>query len=318
MASVHVHVVGCNQARYLARLFDSLRLQTYADVSVLYVDNHSTDGSLELVRTKYPEVTCLKNTNDLGETGGHNQGFQLALSKWPVGELDERFVLLMHPEAVLAPTCVEELVRAARANPTFGAFGPKVLKMYASEGLDRELEQVDATTLIESTGLVRFPSGRIVERGCGEEDRGQFASGDVWGISGMVMLLRASALEAVREGDSVYDADFFSGGADADLSWRLTRKGFSCAHVATAVAYRYIGRFRDPSSTSPQLRMYAYRNRLLSMAKNLGVRDALVSAHRLIPREAWQFVKGCVTEPRVTARALMGFLALLPRMWKKR
>lgn len=329
MANVQVQIVGWNHARYLTRLFESLRLQTYKDFSVLYIDNASNDGSLDLVREKFPEVITLKNNNNIGFTGAHNQGFQLALKKWAVSDLPERFVFVLNPDIVATPTFIEELVKAAAQEPRAGAIGGKLLKMFDTEGLDRELEQIDHSELIDSTGIIKYPNGRIVDRGAGEVDRGQFAPGEVWGISGAALFLRAAALEAVREGESVFDPDFFAYKEDVDLAWRLRRAGWVALYAPSAVAYHYRGAYGKEKATlfeqlknrrkkSPFVSFLSHRNHLLLLTKNMGYGELFKTAHRVIPYEIGKVAAMLVFEPRTLWKSTWSFLSLWPKMMKKR
>ena len=329
MARIQIQIVGWNHKRYLTRLFESLRTQSFKDFSVIYIDNASTDGSLNLVREKFPEVTVLKNNNNLGFTGAHNQGFQLALSKWPVSELDNRFVLVLNPDIVATPTFLEELVRAAEKNPRAASFGGKLMKMFATEGLDRELEQVDSSEILDSTGITKFKTGRFADRGAGETDTNQYQEGEVWGISGAALFVRAGAAEAIRHDEFVFDPDFFAYKEDVDLAWRFQRAGYSAFYAPKAIAYHYRGAYgkekasffetlKNRRKKSPFVSFLSYRNHLLLLVKNIGFGELLSTSYRLVPYEAGKFIVMLILEPVTLTKSLWSFLCLAPKMIGKR
>jgi GT2 family glycosyltransferase len=329
MARVQIQIVGWNHKRFLPRLFESLRTQTFKDMQIVYIDNASADKSVDLVRERFPEVMCLKNTNNLGFTGAHNQGFQLALSKCAVSDLPNSFVFVLNPDIVATPTLVEELVRAAERNPGAGVVGAKLMKMFATEGVDHELEQVDASEIIDSTGIVKYPSGRFADRGAGEIDNGQFAAGDVWGISGAAMFVRLSAIESVREGEAVFDVDFFAYKEDVDLNWRLRRAGWTALYAPSAVAYHYRGAYgkekaslweqlKNRRNKSPLVSYLSYRNHLLLLTKNMGYGEFIVNSWRIVPYEIGKFFAMLFLETGTLWKAFWSFVVLWPTMMKKR
>ncbi|MBI5205689.1 MAG: glycosyltransferase, partial [Nitrospirae bacterium] len=48
-------------------------------VTILVVDNASTDGSVEVIERKYPKVNLIRNTKNSGFTGGNNKAIKVAL-----------------------------------------------------------------------------------------------------------------------------------------------------------------------------------------------------------------------------------------------
>ena len=79
-----VVIPNWNGAHHLPVCLDALRAQTYPHTEVILVDNGSTDGSLALVRERYPEVLLLALDRNLGLTGGNNAGFRAARGDVPV------------------------------------------------------------------------------------------------------------------------------------------------------------------------------------------------------------------------------------------
>src|SRR5436190_23946475 len=89
---VSVVVVNYNGLAYLADCLRSLERQNYPRhrFEVLLVDNGSTDGSVELVRTTFPWVHLIASKDNLGFAGGNNVGFALARGEW---------IALLNPDA---------------------------------------------------------------------------------------------------------------------------------------------------------------------------------------------------------------------------
>ena len=71
---VSVIIVNWNGRKWLEKCLDSLRVQTYKNFEVIFVDNASTDDSVDFVEKNYPEVVILKSDRNLGFAGGNNLG----------------------------------------------------------------------------------------------------------------------------------------------------------------------------------------------------------------------------------------------------
>jgi GT2 family glycosyltransferase len=88
-------------------------------LETVVVDNASTDGSVEAVRSRHPDVRVLEETDNRGFAGGANRA---------IGELrDVDYVALLNNDTVVSPAWLRLLVEALEADPTLGAANSKVL-----------------------------------------------------------------------------------------------------------------------------------------------------------------------------------------------
>src|SRR5438046_190155 len=106
--TLSVVTVNWNSRDDLEACLASLSAQTYADLEVLIVDNASVDGSLEMVRTRFPEFVLLEQNRNLGFAEGCNVGIARATGSW---------VALLNNDAVADPGWAETLVAAAHDVP---------------------------------------------------------------------------------------------------------------------------------------------------------------------------------------------------------
>ena len=81
---VSILILTWNSAAYLPRCLASLSQQTYKDFEVIVVDNGSTDGSLDGVESRWPELTlCIEKLDEnKGFATANNLRAHLAQSKW--------------------------------------------------------------------------------------------------------------------------------------------------------------------------------------------------------------------------------------------
>ena len=66
---------------YVLDLLISLRGIHYDNYQIVVVDNASTDGSVETIRSQFPNVDLIVNSKNLGGTGGFNTGIRYVLKK---------------------------------------------------------------------------------------------------------------------------------------------------------------------------------------------------------------------------------------------
>lgn len=327
--------------RYLPALFSSLDAQTFRDFSVIVVDNASGDGVIEWLRANHPETVTLRNTRNLGFARGQNQAIALARARWQrdptclparqalqsVGSLAERYVLMTNPDLVITPDFLERLVEAADKHPEAGVVGGKLLKIVAERAGD-VLVLPRKTTILDSTGLKIARSRRVVERGAGEEDRGQYDSGPVFGISGALALYRMSALDDIKFDDEYFDDDFFAYKEDVDIAWRLRLRGWEAWYEPRAQAYHYraaagserrslLTAFRERRRKSSLVNFLSTRNHLLLNWKNDDRTNWLRHLPWILTYELGRFLLILFTEPRIL-RAYTSALRLLPRIRQKR
>lgn len=101
-------IVSWNAQRYLEECLTSLRAVRDMPIEIIVVDNASSDGTPEMVRQKFPEVSLIQNQENLGFSTGNNLG--IARSRG-------RYLCLVNSDVNVLPGCLSELI--ARAH--FGA-----------------------------------------------------------------------------------------------------------------------------------------------------------------------------------------------------
>lgn len=276
-----VNVVTWNSLPYLPGLFASLEDQTTRDFSVTVIDNASTDGTISWIEQNALGTAMLRNFKNQGFSRAHNQGISLMLSRWAEADWDARYILVCNPDIEFSPACLEQLLAYMDAHPEVGIAGPKLLRaMTVAEGEDGE-RKTQRTNTLDSTGIVMYKTRRHADRGAGEEDAAQYdQASDVFGVSGACLLLRASVLAKLKQGDEWFDEDFFAYKEDVDLAWRAKRFGIQARFVPEAVAWHhrraasgvqgflwlkaFVNRFKKPA----HINFYSTRNQLWLVWKN--------------------------------------------------
>ncbi len=111
MNDVSAIVVCFNGLPWLERCLASLE-----GCELIVVDHGSTDGSLELVRARFPGARVIEQEN-VGMGGGNNAGIRVASG---------RYYLFLNSDAWVEPGGVGELVEFADAHPRAAVVGPRL------------------------------------------------------------------------------------------------------------------------------------------------------------------------------------------------
>jgi GT2 family glycosyltransferase len=116
---VSVAIVNTNTRDLLAACLSSLYATTpEMDLEVIVVDNASTDGSVAMLRERFPSVSLILNDVNRWFTGATNQAIE---------ESTGEFVFCLNPDTIVHPGAVQALVFYLQQNPKVGAVGPRLL-----------------------------------------------------------------------------------------------------------------------------------------------------------------------------------------------
>lgn len=116
---VSVIIVNWNTRKLLQDCLASLPLGfPNSSYETFVVDNGSTDGSQDMVREQFPQVTLIQNPRNLGFAAANNIALRQA-----GGE----FFLLLNSDTVLTPGAIDTLVDYLRSHPQTGFCGPQLL-----------------------------------------------------------------------------------------------------------------------------------------------------------------------------------------------
>ncbi len=114
---VYVIVLNYNGRRWVENCFESLLETRYERFRVLLVDNRSTDGSVELVRSRFPQAGIIENAGNLGFSEGNNVGIRAALKN------GADYVVLLNPDTRVEPGWLDELIAVGEAEARVGVLG---------------------------------------------------------------------------------------------------------------------------------------------------------------------------------------------------
>jgi len=208
---ISVVVLNWNGGRFVEKCLISLQAQIYHPLEIIVVDNASTDGSVDLIKMRFPDVKLIVNERNLGFGGGNNIGIQASQAK---------YVMILNNDARLDPRCIEELRKSIEKDKRYGASASKIL-------LDGERDLLDAA------GISICKDGLSIGRGRLERAERYQVEEEVFFASGCASLFRREMLDDI----GLFDEDFFAYADEVDMGWRAQLSGWRCIYNPKAIVY---------------------------------------------------------------------------------
>lgn len=270
---------GINDTIACLKSIQELLVSEYK-LSVIVVDNKSSDGSLEkLGKIKLGEsgIKLLANSANYGFAKGNNVGLKYAI------ESGAEYVLVLNNDTEVDSLALQNMIIFMNENPAFGAVSPKI---YFSRGYEFHKTRYQKSELGR---VIWYAGGDIdwdnvygVNRGVDEVDAGQFREKKETDFStGACSLLRVEALKKV----GLYDEKYFMYLEDVDLSIRMKKGGWKIGYCDRAYVWHKVA---QSSGIGSDLNDYFItRNRIL-----FGSRYAPFRAKIALLRESFKLLFG--------------------------
>jgi len=242
MKVLSVIIVNYNVQYYLEQVLHSVRsaCKNFAQnsVEIWVVDNASKDGSVDMVREKFPEVKLIVNEKNVGFSKANNQA---------IAQSEGKYVLLLNPDIVVQEDTFEKCIAFMENHPDAGALGVKMI-----DGKGKFLPEskrglpTPKVSMYKMMGLHKFfPKSEKFNRYylghlSNEENH------EIEVLSGAFMFMRKEVLDKV----GYLDEDFFMYGEDIDLSYRITLAGYKNYYLSETQILHYKGESTKKSSVN--------------------------------------------------------------------
>jgi GT2 family glycosyltransferase len=237
---VSVIIVNYNVRYFLEVCLDSvLRAAEGLAVEVIVVDNNSGDDSMEMVRTKFPAVIRIANTDNKGFSKANNQGVAIA-----TGE----YILFLNPDTVMPEDFFRKTVSYMDANPQAGSVGPRLIDgkgIFAPDS--KKSFPTLSVAIFKTTGLNKlFPRSPYINKYYAVHV-GEWDTASVEVLSGCCMLVRRQVIDQIG---GAFDEDYFMYCEDVDLAYRIQQAGYHNMYYPEATLIHYKGESTRKSTLS--------------------------------------------------------------------
>jgi len=264
-SELSIIIVSWNTRELLAQALESA-YDTVGDIAceVLVVDNGSTDGSAEMVETRFPQTQVLRNAENVGFARANNQA--LASSRG-------RFVLLLNSDAVLLPDALMHMARFMESEPSAGIVGPRILNPDGSFQSSYMSFPTLLAELLLMTKLHKVAYGQHFPSHPPAKSRDRRS---VDWVSGACLMIRRQVVEDIGG----LDEEFFMYSEEVDWCWRAKQAGWCVYYLPEAEAVHWGG--LSSTKVPVSRRTLVYGSKLRFLRKHHGEHAARAFGYALI------------------------------------
>lgn len=196
---------------------------------ILVVDNHSSDGSVEYLRDRFPGVQFIVNEENTGFSRANNQAVEKARGK---------YILFLNPDTIIPEDSLSVCISFLESTPGAGAIGVRMID--GSGCFLKESRRGFPTPWVafcKMTGLTAlFPRSEwLAKYYLGHLPEQETHAAPV--LSGAFFMAGREVLEKTGG----FDEQFFMYAEDIDLSYRIERAGYTNYYIAETTILHFKG-----------------------------------------------------------------------------
>lgn len=227
---ITIVIVNYKVKEYISNLLSSIsKAKGELDLQIIVVDNDSQDGSVEFLKSRYPEVHFIANEENLGFGKANNQAISIAEGK---------YLLIINPDTLVSEDTFSVLIEHMEAHPNCGAAGCRILNPDGSFAPESKRSVPTIwSSFTKVTGLSSlFSKSRFFsEYYLDWLDEDETARVPV--LSGSFMFWRTGLLKELGG----FDERFFMYGEDIDLCYRVQDTNYHIDYVPFTSIIHYKG-----------------------------------------------------------------------------
>jgi len=298
---IAVVILNWNGIKLLEQFLPSVI--NYSPEAAIYVaDNASTDASVAFVKSNFPSVQIIQNSENFGFAEGYNEALK---------RIDAEYYALINSDIEVTSNWLQPIISLFESEPNTAIIQPKIRDFKNKNYFEYAGA---AGGFIDQYGYP-FCRGRIFETL--EKDNQQYDDEySIFWASGACFFIRSNVFHNLKG----FDADFFAHQEEIDLCWRVLNKGYQIKYTSKSTVYHVGG--ATLAQGNPQKTYLNFRNSLLMLLKNLpksSLFQVLVLRMLLDGLAGIQFlVKGKFSHFWAILRAHYSFYRLFSRNYKKR
>lgn len=282
--AISVVIVNYCTRNLLRDCLASLEMSMAEHLEIVVVDNNSTDGSVEMLRTEFPKVAVIHNYENRGFAKANNQGIRQAHGK---------YILLLNSDTLVRPGAMGAMAEFLDGHPEAGGVTCRLLNADGTIQASVSRRPGPVLLFFRLSGLSRLFQGDGFRRFLrkyfgallGATVRGYldpYAFGtaplEVENVSAACLMLRREAIEQV----GLLDENFFMYSEDMDYCLRLRAVGWKLYYIPRGEIVHFGGqssggRMRDYSVHSYRSLFYFYRKHYSPLTRFI-VRLAVLGA----------------------------------------
>ena len=196
---------------------------------IIVVDNNSNDGSVELIKERFPEIIFIENKTNVGFSKANNQGVTISKGQ---------YILYLNPDTIVPEDCFEKCIAYMQQNESAGALGCKMI-----DGQGQFLPESKRgfpsikVAFFKISGISSLFKKSKIFNGYHLGHLSENETNDVDVLAGCFMFCRRDVILQVHS----FDEDYFMYGEDIDLSYKIKKAGYQNVYFADTTIIHYKG-----------------------------------------------------------------------------
>lgn len=198
---------------------------------VIMVDNASTDGTVEMIRSQFPKVQLIINKHNRYFSPANNQGLQASRGK---------YILILNSDVVVNCKALESLINFLETHPQAGAVGPVIRHPSRRNGGYTRTSywpQVTLFSIVRRLQPISFFDFKSRKTKVSTLLRDNSVI-EVDALSDACLTVRYEALKQIGS----YDERMLLYYTEDDLCIRLRQQGWKLYYLTSAEVFHYAGR----------------------------------------------------------------------------
>lgn len=218
--NVAIILVNWNSFELTNGCIISLNNIDYPNYDIIVVDNGSSDGSGERLKTEHPDIILITSPVNSGFTGGNNRGLEYSL------KTGYTYSLILNNDTFVEPDFLSKLSKYMNEHPETGAIQPRIFFHH-----DRKLLWNAGSYYNQFFGYTYTKGYNRLANASDKQVK------EVDWITGCALLTRNSILEKT----GLLTEKFFIYYEDVDLSFRIKKLGYKLIYYPESVIYHIAG-----------------------------------------------------------------------------
>ena len=322
---IGIFILNYNGLNWLKKSIPNI-IKYSTNYDIIVIDNKSSDGSVNFIKNKFPQIQVKINNKNYGFSKGYN--------KVLLNETRYDYFIIMNNDVLVTPNWIIPLIQTIKEEDT-NIVQPKIKNIKTEDTTKNNQEKYIKTNMFDYAGGsggfldimgIPFCRGRVVQKI--EEDKGQYDTTErIFWASGCCFMINKKIFQDLNG----FDNDFFMHHEEIDLCWRAQKNNQKIFCCPESTVYHFGGGTIEYHN--PLKHYYNHRNSLLLLVKNMQLKNlfGILIARILLDYLIIFFytIKGCfflikkgdynlIKTPLLILMTHICFFLMLPRFLFKR
>jgi len=234
---ISIVIISYNVEAFLEQcLYSVYKAANNLEIEIFVVDNNSVDNSVEMVKSNFPDIKLICNTENKGFAYACNQAIKVSKGE---------YTLLLNPDTVIQEGSLLLCKNFMDEHPVSGALGVRMIN-----GKGKFLPESKRSLPTPASAFYKmfgfstlFPKSKVFGKYQLQYiDENEIHKVEV--LSGAFMFIRKNVLDKI----GLLDEDFFMYGEDIDLSYRILEANYDNYYFPKTTIIHYKGESTKKSS----------------------------------------------------------------------